>query len=150
MQSDFPNLYPYKQTKVQTILYPTWVMSSVIWPLLVIFSFMHSWFILQHLINANPLTTSSCSCKASHYKDQFKIINSCLIFHLPNMLAFTYVMISHNIEAISLIPFALLSFVWTRLFLWSSNTTIHNFALYFNTIWNTIKFAYLLNLGYTC
>jgi hypothetical protein len=90
MQSHFANLYPYKQTKVETILYLIWVVSSVIWPLLIISSLMHSWFILQHLIKANPLTTSSCSCKASHYRDQSKIINSCLIFHLPNMLAFTW------------------------------------------------------------
>jgi hypothetical protein len=57
-------------------------------------------------------------------------------------------MISHNIEVISLIPFALLSFAWIRLFSWSSNTTIHNFGLHFNTMWNTIKLAFLLNFWY--
>jgi hypothetical protein len=53
-----------------------------------------------------------------------------------------------TIEVISLIPFTLLSFAWTRLFSWSSNTTIHNFGLYFNTMWNTIKLAFLLNFWY--
>ena len=38
-------------------------------------------------------------------------------------------MIFLNIEAISSTPFALLSFSWTILFPWSSNTTIHNLAL---------------------
>jgi hypothetical protein len=47
-----------------------------------------------------------------------------------------------------LISFALLSFAWTRLFSWSSNTTIHNFGLYFNTMWNTIKLVFLLNFWY--
>ena len=89
MQSDFLNLYPYKQTNVENILYPLYIVSFVISPLLDISSLMHSCFILQSLIKASLLSNSSCSCKASHYRDQSKIINSCLIYHLPNMLAFT-------------------------------------------------------------
>jgi hypothetical protein len=45
-----------------------------------------------------------------------------------------------------LIPFALLSFTWTRLFPWSSNTTIHNFDIDLNIMRNINKFAFLLNL----
>ena len=78
MQSDFSNLYPYKQTNVENILYPLYIVSFVISPLLNISSLIHSWFILQSLIKANPLSNFSCSCKASHYWDQSKIINSCL------------------------------------------------------------------------
>ena len=89
MQSDFPNLYSYKQTNIETDLYPIWVVSFVIYPLLGISSLMHSWLILQSLIKASLLSNSSYSCKASHYRDQSKI-NSCLICHLPNMLAFTW------------------------------------------------------------
>jgi hypothetical protein len=59
------------------------------------------------LINASPLSNFICSCKTSHYRDQSKIINSCLICHLPNMLAFSWYLISHNTEVILLIPFAL-------------------------------------------
>jgi hypothetical protein len=33
-----------------------------------------------------------------------------------------------------LILFVLLSFAWTRLFSWSSNTIIYNFGLHLNTI----------------
>jgi hypothetical protein len=47
-----------------------------------------------------------------------------------------------------LIPFALLSFAWPRLLPWSGNTTIHNFGLHFNTMWNTIKLVFLLNFWY--
>jgi hypothetical protein len=61
-------------------LYLIWVVSFVIQPLLSISSLMHSWLILQFLIKANPLSNSSCSCKASHYWDQSKIINSCVMF----------------------------------------------------------------------
>ena len=63
MHSDFPNLYPYKQTNVETDLYLIWIVSFVIWPLLDISSLMHPWFILQSLIKASPLSNSSCSCK---------------------------------------------------------------------------------------
>jgi hypothetical protein len=90
MQSDFPNLYPYKQTNIETDLYLVWVVSFVIQSLLGISSLMHSWLILQSLIKASPLSNSSCPCKASHYWDQSKIINSCVIYHLPNMLAFSW------------------------------------------------------------
>jgi hypothetical protein len=107
MQSDFLNLYSYKQTKVETVTakirtsdretrtsdfhrIQLWAVSFVIWPLLGMSSLMRPWFILQSLIKASPLSNSSCSCKASHYRDQFKIINLCLICHLPNMLAFTW------------------------------------------------------------
>jgi hypothetical protein len=112
MQSDFPNLYPYKQTNVETDLYPIWVVSLVIWPLLGISSLMHSWSIVQSLIKASPLLSSSYSYKASHYRDQSKIINSCLICHLPNMLAFTsYYDIpqyrSHFIYSICIVVFCL-------------------------------------------
>ena len=89
-QSDFLDLYPYKQTNVENILYPLYIVSFVISPLLDISSLMHSWFILQTLIQASPLSNSSCSYKASHYRDQSKIINSCLICNLPNMLVFTW------------------------------------------------------------
>ena len=89
MQSDFLNLYPYKQTNVENILYPLYIVSFVISPLLKISSLIHSRFILQSLIKASPLSNSSCSCEASHYRDQSKI-NSCLICHLPNMFAFTW------------------------------------------------------------
>jgi hypothetical protein len=90
MQSDFLNLYPYKQTNIDTDLYPIWVVSFVIKPFLGISSLMHFWLIHQSLIKANPLSNSSRSCKASHYRDQSKIVNSCLIFYLPNMLALTW------------------------------------------------------------
>ena len=90
MQSDFPNLYPYKQTNIETDLYPIRVVSFVIQPLLGISSLVHSWLILLSLIKASPLSNSSCSCKGSHYRDQSKIINSCLICHLLNMLALTW------------------------------------------------------------
>jgi hypothetical protein len=87
MQSDFPNLYRYKQTNMDIDLYPIWVVSFVIKPLLGIYSLMHSWLIHQSLIKANSLSNSSHSCKVNHYRDHSKIINSCLIFHLPNMFA---------------------------------------------------------------
>jgi len=69
MQSDFSNLYSYKQTNVENILYPLYIVFFVISPLLDISSLIHSWFLLQSLIKANPLSNSSCSCKATHYWD---------------------------------------------------------------------------------
>jgi hypothetical protein len=112
MQSDFPNLYPYKQTNVENIIYPLYIVSFVISSWLDISSLMHSWFILQSLIKASPLFNSSCSCKASHYRDQSKIINSCLICHLSNMLAFTWCYDipqhrSHFIDSICIVVFCL-------------------------------------------
>ena len=112
MQSDFPNLYLYNETNIETHLYLIWVVSFVIWPMLDISSLMHSWFILQSLIKANSLSNSSCSCKASHYWDQSKIINSCLIYHLLNMLAFSWYYDiqqyrSHFISSICIVVFFL-------------------------------------------
>lgn len=65
--------------------------------------------------------------------------------HVSFVISQTYLlshdaMISHNIYAISLISLHCC-------LPWSSNTTIHNFDLHLNTMWNTIKFACLLNLG---
>ena len=110
MQSDFLNLYPYMQTDVENTLYPLYIVSFVISPLLDIFSLMHSWFILQSLIKASPLSNSFCSCKASHYRDQSKIINSCLICHMLNMLAFIWCYDisqhkSHFIDSICIVVF---------------------------------------------
>ena len=112
MQSDFSNLYPYKQTDIMTILYLLYIVPFVIWPLLGISLLMHSWFILQPLIKASPLSKSSCSYKASHYRDQSKINNSCLIYHLPNMLAFSWYYDipqhrSHFINSICIVVFFL-------------------------------------------
>jgi hypothetical protein len=67
MQSDFPNHYLYKQTNVENIIYPLYIVSPVISSLLDISSLMHSRFILQSLIKASPLSNCFCSCKASHY-----------------------------------------------------------------------------------
>ena len=44
----------------------------------------------QYLIKSNPLSISSCSCKASHYWDQSIFIKLCLICHLSNILDFTW------------------------------------------------------------
>jgi hypothetical protein len=144
MQNDFPNMYPYKQTNVETDLYPIWVESFVIWTLLGISSLMHSffnpWSKLVHypalLIHAKQATMETNSKSSTHVS--FTICQICLFSHDA--------MISHNIEAILLIPFALLSFAWT--FPWSSNITIYNFSLHLNNIWNIIKFVFLLNLWY--
>ena len=78
MQSDFLDLYPCKQTNVENILYPLYIVSFVIWHLLGISSLMHSWLILQYLIKANPLSNSSCSHKASHLYETV----SCLSTHV--------------------------------------------------------------------
>jgi ABC-type transport system involved in Fe-S cluster assembly fused permease/ATPase subunit len=67
---------------------------------------------LSTLIKANLLSNSSCSWKANHYWDQSKIINSCLIYHLLNMLAFTWCYDipqhrSHFIDSICIVFFCL-------------------------------------------
>ena len=65
----------------------------------------------QAIIETNPKSSTHVS---------FNICQICLLSHDT--------MIFLNIEAISSTPFALLSFSWTILFPWSSNTTIHNLA----------------------
>ena len=116
MQSDFLNPYPYKQTKVETDIYPIWDVSFVTWPLLDISSLMHSWFILHPwstlvhnqalLIHVKQATIEIDPNSLAHVS--FAICQICLLSHD---------MISHNIEDISLILIALLSFARTRLFL---------------------------------
>jgi hypothetical protein len=167
MQSDFLNLYPYKQIKVQTVTAK--IRTSDRRPELLTFagfnceqcplsfdlclvcphlctldSFSNPWSSLLHcptlLVHAKQATIETNWKSLTHVS--FFICQICLLSHDA--------MISHNIEAILLVLFALLSFAWTSLFPWSFNTIIHNFSLYFNTMWNTIKFVYLLNLGYTC
>jgi hypothetical protein len=146
VQSDFPNLYSYKQTNVENIPYSLYIVCIVISPLLDISSLMHSWFILQPwsklvhyqtlVVHAKQAIIETNPKSSTHVS--FAICQICLLPHDT--------MISHNIEAISLIPFALLSFAWTRLFPWSSNTTTHNFGLHLNNMWNITKFSFLLNL----
>ena len=116
MQSDFPNLYPYKQTNIETDLYPIWVVSFVIWPLLGIFSLMHSWFILQPWSKLIHYQTLLVHTKQATYIRPFHVIISCIIYRLPNIFAFPWCHDIPHIEAISSTPFALLSFSWTRLF----------------------------------
>jgi hypothetical protein len=77
------------------------------------------------------------------------IQNHQLISHLPFCqicLLSHNTVISHNIEVISLIQFALISFFWTILFEWSSNTTIHNLAL----IWTLCGISSNLSSCWTC
>jgi hypothetical protein len=132
MQSDFLNLYLYKQTNIETDLYPIWVVLFVIWTLLGISSLMHSifnpWSRLVHyptlLVHARQAIIETNPKSLTHVS--FAVCQICLLSHDA--------MISHNIETISLILFVLLSFAWTRLFPWSSNTTICNFGLHLNTI----------------
>jgi hypothetical protein len=117
MQSDFPNLYSYKQTNVENIPYSLYIVSIVISPLLDISSLMHSWFILQPwsklvhyptlLVHVKQAIVETNPKPSTHVL--FVICQICLLSHDA--------MISHNIGAISLIPFALFSFAWTRLFL---------------------------------
>jgi hypothetical protein len=165
MQSDFLNLYPYKQNKVETVtvktstfdrrpklLTFTWFNCEqcplsfdhcLVSPLLcTLDSFSNPWSRKAHyltlLVHAKQVTIETNSKSSTHVS--FDIYQICLLSYDA--------MISYNIEVISLIPFALLSFAWTILFSWSSNTTIHNFGLHFNTMWNTIKLAFLLNFWY--
>ena len=119
------------KTIIETYLYPIWVISFVFWHLLDIFSLMHSWFILQPwsklvhyqsllvhekqaIIETNPKSSTHVS---------FVICQICLLSH--------DVMISHNIEAISLIPFILLSLFELDCF---HNPLIQQFSLHFNTV----------------
>jgi hypothetical protein len=163
MQSDFLNLCLYKQTKVETVTAkirtsdrrlelltftgfnceqcPLLFDLCLVCPhLCTLDPFSNPWSRLVHyptlLVHAKQATIETNPKSSTHVS--FSICQICLLTH--------DVMISHNIEAISLILFVLLSFAWTRLFPWSSNTTIHNFGLHLNTMWNTTKFAYLLNL----
>jgi hypothetical protein len=117
MQSGFPNLYSYKQTNIENIPYSLYIVSIVISPLLDIFSLMHSWFILQpwsKLVH--------CPALLVHAKQAIIEINPKPLTHVsfvicPICLLSYDAMIFHNIGAISVIPFALLSFAWNRLFL---------------------------------
>jgi hypothetical protein len=77
------------------------------------------------------------------------IQNHQLMSHLPFCqicLLSHDTVIFHNIEAISLIQFVLLSFSWTILFPWSFNTTIHNLAL----IWTLCGISSSLSSCWTC
>jgi hypothetical protein len=116
MQIDFPNLYPYKHTIIGTDLYPKRVVSFFIWPLLGISSLMHildsflnPWSKLTHyqtlLVHAKQAIIETNPKSSTHVS--FVICQTCLLSHEA--------MISHNIEAILLISFALFSFAWTRL-----------------------------------
>ena len=129
MQSGFPNLYPYKQTNVETDLYLICVVSFVI--------FIFAWHFLTYafLIYCSPLIKASPLIKLFLFMWSKPLIEISPISSTHVSIAMCQIcllshdaMISHNIEAISLIPFALLSFAWTRLFLWSFNTIIHNLA----------------------
>ena len=113
MQSDF-----LKQTNVENILYPLYIVSFVISLLLNIFLLIHSWFIIQSLIKASPLSNSSCSCKASHLYATNPYSSTYVSFAICQIYLLSYEsMISHIREAISSTLIALLSFDWTRLFL---------------------------------
>jgi hypothetical protein len=127
MQSDFSNLYPYKQTKVQTITVK--IRTSDRRPELLTFvgfnceqcplsldlflvcphlctldSFSNPWSRLLHcptlLVHAKQATIETNSKSSTHVS--FAICQIYLLSHDA--------MISHNIESISLVPFALLSF----------------------------------------
>jgi hypothetical protein len=110
MQSGFPNLYLYKQTNIENISYSLYIVSIVISPLLDISSLMHSWFILQPwsklvhylalLVHAKQAIIETNPKPSTHVS--FVICQICLLSYDA--------MISHNIGAISLIPFVLLSF----------------------------------------
>jgi hypothetical protein len=81
---------------------------SFTWHFLIYALLIHS----STLIKASPLSSSSYSCKASHYRDQSKTINSCLICHMPNMLAFIWCYDipqhrSHFINSICIVVFCL-------------------------------------------
>jgi hypothetical protein len=133
MQSDFPNLYPYKQTNIENIIYPLYIVSSVISSLLDIFSLMHSdsffnpWSRLVHyptlLVHAKQATIVTNPKSSTHVS--FTICQKCLLSH--------DVMIFHNIDSISLIPFVLLSFAWTRLF-------FHYLPMQQYTIWPSFQY----------
>jgi len=116
LQSDLPNLYPYKQNNHRDLLVSN--MSYILCLLTFAWHFLTYAFLIHSstLIKASSLSISSCSWKASHYRDQSKIINSCLICYLPNMLAFTWCYDipqhrSHFIDSIYIVVF-----VWARLF----------------------------------
>jgi hypothetical protein len=127
IQSGFPNLYPYKQTKVETVTAK--IRTSDRRPELLTFvgfnceqcplsfdlclvcphlctldSFFNPWSKLVHcptlLVHAKQSTIETNSKSSTHVS--FAICQICLLSHDA--------MIFHNIEAISLIPFALLSF----------------------------------------
>ena len=86
-------------------------------------SFFNPWSKLIHyqtlLVHAKQAIIETNPKSSTHVS--FNICQICLLSHDT--------MIFLNIEAISSTPFALLSFSWTILFPWSSNTTIHNLAL---------------------
>jgi hypothetical protein len=90
-------------------------------------SFFNSWSMLVHyqalLVHVKQAIIETNLKSSTHVP--FAICQMCLLSHDA--------MISHNIEVILLIPFALLSFTWIRLFPWSSNTMTHNFGLL--TLW---------------
>jgi hypothetical protein len=165
MQSNFLNFYPYKQTKIEIVTTKfktsnrrsellifagfnceqctlSFDLCLVCPHLCILNSFSNPWSRQVHyptlLVHAKQATIETNLKSSTHVS--FAIWQICLLSHDA--------MISHNIVAISLIPFALLSFAWIRLFPWSSNTTIHNFGLHFNIMWNTIKLALLLNFWY--
>jgi hypothetical protein len=114
MQSDFPNLYPYKQTNIDTDLYPICPLSLnvclVFLHLCILYSFINPWSRLIHyqtlLVHTKQAIIETNPKSSTHAL--FTICQICLLSHDT--------MMSHNIEAISSILFALLSCSWTRLF----------------------------------
>jgi hypothetical protein len=109
MQSDFLNLYPYKQTNIETDLYPIWVVSFVVWTLLGISSLMHSflnpWSRLVNyptlLVHAKQATIGTNPKSSTHVL--FSICQICLLSHDA--------MISHHrnhfIDSICIVVFCL-------------------------------------------
>jgi hypothetical protein len=149
MQTDFPNLYSYKQTNVETS-YIHYMLSPLSFHLCLTFShlctldlFFNPWSRLVYcptlLVHAKQAIIETNPKSSTHVS--FTICQICLLSHDA--------MISHNTDAILLILFALLSFAWTNIvsiILQYNNTQV---GLHFNTTWNMIKLVFSLNFWYT-